>query len=125
MKNIISLLYVILFVVSEFRLKKLKFLTSIPYSIILLTCLCGVLAIDSFIYEFTNLTYFLLSLTLFLQISSLLCRIYLWNDRDHPWGRFVHPHANNEEPYYPRTLNFFDYIIILVLCLYIYMTNDI
>ena len=113
-----------LFIISEFRLKDAKFLVSIPYAVSLMICLCGVLFIDSFFYEFSSLTYFIISLILTVQVYSFICRIYLWNTDNNPWGRVLHHNAENDEFYNPRTVSLYDCVIIMLLCLYIYISVD-
>lgn len=121
MKLFISIIYTSLFIISEFRLKSINFLVSIPYAIGLLGALCGVLAIDSFVYEFSALTYFILSVILTMQVYSFLCRIYLFHN-DNQFLRIFHPQVNEGELYNPRSVTFYDCAIMLIICLYIYIS---
>ncbi len=124
MKVFISIIYIILFIISEFRLKNVKFLISIPYAVALMICLCSVLFVDSFVYEFSSLAYFVISLILTVQVYSFICRIYLWNGDNNPWGQVLHHNAHQGEFYNPRTMSFYDCVIMMLLCLYIYISVD-
>src|SRR5205823_1212569 len=94
---LISFIYLCLFIVSEFRLRKMKFLVSIYYATLLMVYLIGLLLIDAFIYRFSRITYMFLALIVVIQIYSFLCRIYLWDDPHNPYRRYLHPEADHHE----------------------------
>ena len=120
---LITLIYVFLFIISEFRLKEIKQLTSPSYFLGLIICLTGILVVDNFYYEFSALTYSLSVAAIAIQIVSYLCRIYLWDIDGNIWSQILHPNniPHNYEEYYPHTANFLDCTIFLIFCLYIYI----
>lgn len=120
---LVSLIYIFLFAISEFRLKEIKQLTSPSYFVGLIISLFGILLTDIFYYEFSPMTYFLSTAAISIQIVSYLCRIYLWDINGNIWSQMLHPNGimNNRDEYYPQRVNFFDCGVFLIVCLYIYI----
>ena len=59
-----------------------------------------------------------------------MCRIYLWhNPNDDIMGlnralHPVHPILNDNGPYYPQNINFYDYAFALLMCMHVYLSID-
>ena len=117
LSSLIALIYIFSFIISEFRLKEIKQLTSPSYCVGLIISLLGIFAIDIFYYEFSSLTYCLSVATISIQMVSYFCRIYLWHINGNVWSQILHP--NNIPHNYPQTPNFFDCTIFLIVCLYL------
>jgi hypothetical protein len=65
-----------------------------------------------------------LGLILVMQIQSFMCRVYLFHNEDNLWssGLHFHNHLQNGEPHYPRPINLIDYMMIITILLYTYLS---
>ena len=123
---IVTVIYANLFILSEFRLKGIKFLTNVAYMTSLLIYIFIILAADYF-YYIPGEIYFDLVLIGCMQVCGYISRIYLWKchgDNIIRLYRLLRPINNREDEYYPRSVNFLDFVVMGLLALYLYLTVD-
>ena len=120
--GLVTLIYGLVFTISEFRLKKIRQLTSLPYLWCMLACAFGILIGDNY-YDFTYLSYGLLLIVVMSQIYSFILRSYLWHDNDNGYSRLLHYNAGYYvgEEYHVNNANIVDCAVFIVLLLYQYV----
>lgn len=120
--------YCILFIITEFRFKNIKSLTSPIYFIALAVCLWSFILIYYFFLMESisnNIVYYVFSLLFFMQVQAFLYRSYLWNFEDNPLGIYLHPQTDHDIEYYPERVKIFDFLMTGLICLYLYICcND-
>src|ERR1700753_946555 len=115
MKIIISFIYLILFIISEFQLKNVKFLSSFIYGFLLFICIVVFIIVD----PTPDLNGKILCLILIYQTYSFICRIYLWNSENNLFRFIFHHNAGYGELNIPRIITLYDCSVFVILDLYI------
>jgi hypothetical protein len=119
----IVLFFALLLILSEFRLKSVKFL-QLRYMIYFeLLLLASIIFVDSYINYVPGNTYYILTyIPLSLFVGSL-SRFYLWKNSD----RFFQVFHNGQQalaigqPYYPQRVQITDICFFMILTIYIWL----
>ena len=116
---LVTFIYVFLLIISEFRLNKWKFLTSIYYATILAVGLWGLIIFDSIGDNFSSFNYHLSVVFLCVQIYSYICRQYLWS----PGLIYRRSNIFANHHLRRRQANYYDFMGIGMIGLYIFISN--